>query len=161
MQARRYIVYRGGEKIAEISDQPGPLISAKAPPPAPDAKPALHPFLSATAYVPEEEGRLRDVLNHGVNNVVHNHITMCIGAKLSDVIRETHLANERGGERQCRLGRDVMHDLEHWRGLLVGRIRIGKIFNNNYRIWIIRITGTGQVSAGNVLRRMDRQRFAG
>ena len=63
MQARRYIVYRGGEKIAEISDQPGPLISAKAPPPASDAKPALHPFLSATAYVPEEEGRLRDVLN--------------------------------------------------------------------------------------------------
>ena len=63
MQARRYIVYRGGEKIAEISDQPGPLISAKAPPPAADAKPALHPFLSATAYVPEEEGRLRDVLN--------------------------------------------------------------------------------------------------
>ena len=63
MQARRYIVYRGGEKIAEISDQPGPLISAKAPPPAPDSKPALHPFLSATAYAPEEEGRLRDVLN--------------------------------------------------------------------------------------------------
>lgn len=63
MQARRYIVYRGGEKIAEISDQPGPLISAKAPPPARDAKPALHPFLSATACVPEEEGRLRDVLN--------------------------------------------------------------------------------------------------
>ena len=63
MQARRYIVYRGGEKIAEISDQPGPLISAKAPAPAPDSKPALHPFLSATAYVPEEEGRLRDVLN--------------------------------------------------------------------------------------------------
>ena len=61
MQARRYIVCRGGEKIAEISDQPGPLISAKAPPP--DAKPVLHPFLSATAYVPEEEGRLRDVLN--------------------------------------------------------------------------------------------------
>ena len=56
-------MYRGDEKIAEISDQPGPLISAKAPPPAPDAKPALHPFLSATAYVPEEEGRLRDVLN--------------------------------------------------------------------------------------------------
>ena len=64
MQARRYIVYRGGEKIAEISDQPGPLISTKAPPPpAANAKPALHPFLSATAYVPEEEGRLRDVLN--------------------------------------------------------------------------------------------------
>ena len=63
MQARRYIVYCGGEKIAEISDQPGPLISAKAPPPSANAKPALHPFLSATAYVPEEEGRLRDVLN--------------------------------------------------------------------------------------------------
>ena len=63
MQARRYIVYQGGEKIAEISDQPGALISAKAPPPAPDTKPALHPFLSATAYAPEEEGRLRDVLN--------------------------------------------------------------------------------------------------
>ena len=63
MQARRYIVYRGREKIAEISDQPGPLISAKAPLPAPDAKPVLHPFLSATAYVPEEEGRLREALN--------------------------------------------------------------------------------------------------
>jgi hypothetical protein len=63
MQARRYIVYRGGEKIAEISDQSGPLISAKAPSPAANAKPALHPFLSATAYVPEEEGRLRDALN--------------------------------------------------------------------------------------------------
>ena len=62
MQARRYIVYRGGEKIAEISDQSGPLISAKAPSPAANAKPALHPFLSATAYGPEE-GRLRDVLN--------------------------------------------------------------------------------------------------
>ena len=63
MQARRYIVYRDGEKIAEISDRAGPLISAKSPPPAPDAKPTPHPFLSATAYVPDEEGRLRDVLN--------------------------------------------------------------------------------------------------
>jgi hypothetical protein len=63
MQPRRYIVYRGGEKIAEISDQAGPLISAKAPPPAPNAKPVLQPFLSATAYVPEEEGRMREALN--------------------------------------------------------------------------------------------------
>ena len=63
MQARRYIVCRGGEKVAEITDQPGPLISGKAPPPAPGVKPALHPFLSATAYVPGEEGRLREALN--------------------------------------------------------------------------------------------------
>ena len=60
---RRYVVYRGSEKVLEITDAPGPLISKLAPPPAPGQAAALHPFLSATAYVPEEEARLRDALN--------------------------------------------------------------------------------------------------
>ena len=63
MQPKQYIVYRGSIKVAEIRDKSGPLISAKAPPPAPDAKPNVHPFLSATAFVPKEEARLRDALN--------------------------------------------------------------------------------------------------
>jgi hypothetical protein len=63
MQAKRYVVYRGSEKVLEITDAPGPLISKLAPPPAAGQAPVLHPFLSATAYVPEEEERLRDALN--------------------------------------------------------------------------------------------------
>ena len=63
MQAKRYVVYRGSEKVLEITDAPGPLISKLAPPPAPGQAAALHPFLSATAYVAEEEARLRDTLN--------------------------------------------------------------------------------------------------
>lgn len=60
---RRYAVYRSSEKVLEITDQPGPLISKPAPPPVRGQAPVLHPFLSATAYVPEEEERLRDALN--------------------------------------------------------------------------------------------------
>jgi hypothetical protein len=60
---RRYIVYRGSEKVLEITDARGPLISKLAPPPAPGQAVELHPFLSATAYVPAEEARLRDALN--------------------------------------------------------------------------------------------------
>ena len=60
---RRYVVYRGSEKVLEITDAPGPLISKLAPPPAAGQPAALHPFLSGTAYVPEEEARLRDALN--------------------------------------------------------------------------------------------------
>jgi hypothetical protein len=85
MQARRYIVYSSGEKIAEISDQPGPLISAKAPPPSPDTKPALHPFLSATAYVPEEEGRLRDVLNQSRSFPEYLEALRAIGFSVEEV----------------------------------------------------------------------------
>jgi len=85
MQARRYIIYRGREKVAEISDQPGPLISAKAPPSAPDAKPVLHPFLSATAYVPEEEGRLRDVLNQSRSLPDYLQALRAMGFSVEDV----------------------------------------------------------------------------
>jgi hypothetical protein len=63
MQAKRYVVYRGSEKVLEITDAPGPLISKLAPPPAPGQTAELHPFLSATAYVPEQVARLRDALN--------------------------------------------------------------------------------------------------
>ena len=60
---KRYLVYRDDDKVLEITDEPGPLISKNAPPSPPGAEPVLHPFLSATAYVPEKEGILREALN--------------------------------------------------------------------------------------------------
>jgi hypothetical protein len=60
---RRYVVRRGSKKVLEITGAPGPLISKRAPPPAAGREAAWHPFLSATAYVSEEETRLRDALN--------------------------------------------------------------------------------------------------
>jgi hypothetical protein len=50
-----------------VTDQPGVLISAVAPPPAPGSEPAQHPFVSATAYAPEHEERLRALLDASVD----------------------------------------------------------------------------------------------
>ncbi len=61
--ARRYLVYRQSTLVLEIAAEPGPLVSKKAPPPPPGERAATHPFLSATAYVPEYEGALRDTLD--------------------------------------------------------------------------------------------------
>lgn len=58
-----FLVYMGDEMVLEIRAEPGPLISRMAPPPAPGEGPVLHPFLSATAHVPEHEGTLREVLD--------------------------------------------------------------------------------------------------
>ncbi len=65
--ARRYLVYRQGTLVLEIAAEPGPLVSKKAPPPPPGERPVTHPFLSATAYVPEYEGVLRATLDKSAN----------------------------------------------------------------------------------------------
>jgi hypothetical protein len=49
--------------VLEITDQPGPLISKKAPLPRPGESLVLHSFLSATAFVPEHEDILRRALD--------------------------------------------------------------------------------------------------
>ena len=60
---RRFTVYtEGDKKVLEVSDQPGPLVSVSAPPPRPGEAPAVHPFLSASAYDPFTEGALRNIL---------------------------------------------------------------------------------------------------
>jgi hypothetical protein len=64
---RRFVVSRGDEVVLEISDQPGPLISKKAPPPAPGESPVQHSFLSGIAHVPKEEGTLREALSRSNN----------------------------------------------------------------------------------------------
>jgi hypothetical protein len=60
---RRYTVYaEDDEKVLEVSDVPGPLVSVSSPPPPPGQAPATHPFLSASAYDPFREGALRKIL---------------------------------------------------------------------------------------------------
>ena len=61
--AKRYDVYWGQELVLQIVDEPGLLVSRVAPPPPPGTALPMHPFLSATALVPEHEGRLREVLD--------------------------------------------------------------------------------------------------
>ena len=61
--SRRYVVYRDSEKVLEVTNEAGPLISKQAPPPAAGEGAAMHSFLSATACVPGEETRLRNALN--------------------------------------------------------------------------------------------------
>jgi hypothetical protein len=81
---RRYIVYRGSQKVLEITDAPGPLISQPAPPPAAGKAAASHPFLSATAYVPEEETRLRDALNQSRSLPEYLHALRAMGFKVEE-----------------------------------------------------------------------------
>jgi hypothetical protein len=64
---KRYLVYRDDRLALEIIAEPGPLVSRSAPPPQPGEGPILHPFLSATAYDPENEGALRDVLERSAS----------------------------------------------------------------------------------------------
>lgn len=85
MQAKRYVVYRGSEKVLEISDAPGPLISKLAPPPAVGQAAALHPFLSATAYLPAEEARLRDALNQSRSLSEYLDALRAMGFKVEEV----------------------------------------------------------------------------
>lgn len=61
--ATTYEVYAGEDRVLEIADTPGALVSISAPPPPPGVEPPPHPFLSATAYVATEESRLREILN--------------------------------------------------------------------------------------------------
>jgi hypothetical protein len=60
---RRYLVYRDATLMLEVTAEPGPLLSKSAPPPRPGESPVMHPFLSATAHVPEHEAVLREALD--------------------------------------------------------------------------------------------------
>jgi hypothetical protein len=60
---RRYLVYQNDTVVLEITAEPGPLVSKSAPPPAPGEHAVMHPFLSATARVPEYEAALREALD--------------------------------------------------------------------------------------------------
>lgn len=61
IRSKRYLVFKGDQVVLDVTDRPGPLISKMAPPP-PGTGPRMHPFLSATAYVPEHEQLLLQVL---------------------------------------------------------------------------------------------------
>lgn len=56
-----YNVYRGEELVAIIKPEPGPIVSTATPPPPPGQQ-IKHPFLTATALVPEEENNLYQLL---------------------------------------------------------------------------------------------------
>ncbi len=61
---KHYMVYRDELLELEIVDKPGPLVSNSAPPPLPGSVPPKdHPFLTAPAFVPEDEGKLRQLLD--------------------------------------------------------------------------------------------------
>ena len=60
---KHYTVYWEDQRVLDVRDTPGALVSVSAPPPRPGETPPTHPFLSASAYAPEHEGRLREVLD--------------------------------------------------------------------------------------------------
>ncbi|MFH1725030.1 MAG: Nif11-like leader peptide family natural product precursor [Elusimicrobiota bacterium] len=51
---------RQGTRVLWMKDEPGRLLSTALPPPG--AKSPSHPFLTAQAFVPGEENRLRELL---------------------------------------------------------------------------------------------------
>jgi hypothetical protein len=59
----RYEVFSGDRLVLTVSDEPGVLVSALAPPPPPDRPLPRHPFLSAVAHAPQLEGELRRLLD--------------------------------------------------------------------------------------------------
>lgn len=61
-EATTYSVYWDDEVVLVVRDEPGILISRSAAPPPPGTPPAMHPFLTGTAYLPEHEGTLREAL---------------------------------------------------------------------------------------------------
>lgn len=54
-----------GRKVLWVSDQPGALLSTALRPPG--YKPPPHPFLSGRALWPNEESRLKDILDKSEN----------------------------------------------------------------------------------------------
>ena len=63
----RYRVYEKDRLVLEVTDEPGLLISATAPPPPPGQLLVRHPFASAVAYLPEREEILRRKLDNSSN----------------------------------------------------------------------------------------------
>ncbi len=66
-QAATYMVYKGDRAVLKVVDKPGVLTSTALP--APGAAPAGHPFLTASALAPEEEHRLRQILDASENTL--------------------------------------------------------------------------------------------
>jgi hypothetical protein len=48
-----------------------------------------------------------------IDDVVDDHVGVGGIAQRKDVVRETHLAEDRSRERQLRIGRHVVHQLQH------------------------------------------------
>jgi hypothetical protein len=67
MSATSYEVRQGEQLALRVTDRPGALVSRMAPPPAPDEPVTVHPFLTATAYLPEVEGELRELLDESAS----------------------------------------------------------------------------------------------
>lgn len=67
LEPKRYQVFWEDQRVLDIVNEPGPLISKLAPPPRPGEGPVLHPFLSAVAHVPEHEEILREVLDRSTS----------------------------------------------------------------------------------------------
>jgi hypothetical protein len=61
-----YNVYRGEKLIAVIKPESGLIVSTATPPPPPGQQ-IKHPFLTATALVPEEENNLYQLLQKAKN----------------------------------------------------------------------------------------------
>lgn len=55
-------VFKAGKLVLRLTAAPGPLLSSALPPPDGEAPPR-HPFISGSAVAPEEEGRLREILD--------------------------------------------------------------------------------------------------
>ena len=60
-EAKTYEVSKKGRLVLTVTDAPGPIVSTAVRPPA--GALVRHPFLSASAYVPEEEDALRLLLD--------------------------------------------------------------------------------------------------
>ena len=71
---KRYAVHWRDQTVLEFTDGPGLLVSKVAPPPTPGSRLAEHPFISATAFVPEQEQKLLEILerSHDVDEYVTN-----------------------------------------------------------------------------------------
>ena len=65
VEARSYEVTKKGRLVLTVTDAPGPIVSTALRPP--DGKMVKHPFLSASAYAPEEEDALRQLLEKSQN----------------------------------------------------------------------------------------------
>jgi hypothetical protein len=63
MSPARYEVRRDDQLVLVVTDEPGALVSRMSPPPPAETDVVTHPFLRATAYLPDAEGELRRLLD--------------------------------------------------------------------------------------------------
>jgi hypothetical protein len=60
-----YVVTKAGRAVLTVTNRPGPLVSTALLPTG--GSPVMHPFLSATAHVAEEEHALRIILDQSTD----------------------------------------------------------------------------------------------